>query len=194
MKKCPSCGAEFDDTGKFCPYCGTEYGAEEQPAGSGEEPGRQPEQPKKEKKIINTAQGMMLWHKIVLFLVGIKAARCLVRGASVLSRYVDKAVPDSMTAVRNFFVGIGIVNVAVGVFALIVLSRLGKHMRSGPGSVKILYGMSIAGALILSTWLTSILPNADISKLGLHDSILTDVIMLIVNSIYYGRHKDVFVN
>ena len=194
MKKCPSCGAEFDDTGKFCPYCGTEYGAEERPAGSGEEPGRQPEQPKKEKKIINTAQGMMLWHKIVLFLVGIKAARCLVRGASVLSRYVDKAVPDSMTALRDFFLGIGIVNVAVGVFALIVLSRLGRHMRSGPGSVKILYGMSIAGALILSTWLTSILPNADISKLGLHDSILTDVILLIVNSIYYGRHKDVFVN
>ena len=24
MKKCPSCGAEFDDTGTFCPYCGKE--------------------------------------------------------------------------------------------------------------------------------------------------------------------------
>ena len=67
-------------------------------------------------------------------------------------------------------------------------------MRSGPGSVKILYGMSIASALIFSTWLTSILPNADTTSMGLYDTLLFDIVMIIVNSVYYGRRKDVFIN
>ena len=194
MKKCTACGATFDDTSKFCPYCGTEYGTEEHPAGNSEEFGKQPEQPKKEKKIINTAQGMMLWHKIVLFLVGMKAARCLLRGASVLRSYVDSDVPVYMVPVRNLFLGIGIESIAIGVFALICLYRLGKYMRSAPGSVKILYGMSIAGSFILTMWFVSISADADLSKVGLTDSFLFDVVMLIVNSIYYSKHKDVFVN
>lgn len=194
MKKCTACGATFDDTSKFCPYCRTEYGAEERLAGNNEESGGQPEQPKKQKKIINNAQGMMLWHKIVLFLVGIRAVRCLIRGLSILRGYVDSDVPESMVPVRNLFLGIGIENIAIGVFAVICLYRLGKYMRSGPGSVKILYGMSIAGALIFSTWLTSILPNADTTSMGLYDTLLFDIVMIIVNSVYYGRRKDVFIN
>ena len=67
-------------------------------------------------------------------------------------------------------------------------------MRSGPGSVKILYGMSIASTLIFSTWLTSILPNADTTSMGLYDTLLFDIVMIIVNSVYYGRRKDVFIN
>ena len=194
MKKCTACGATFDDTSKFCPYCGTEYGLEERPVGNSEESGKQPEQQKKEKKIINTAQGMMLWHKIVLFLVGIRAVRCLIRGLSILKSYVDSDVPESMVPVRNLFLGIGIENIAIGVFAVICLYRLGKYMRSGPGSVKILYGMSIAGTLILTMWLVSISPDADLSKAGLADSFLFDVLMLVINSIYYSKHQDLFVN
>ena len=194
MKKCTACGATFDDTSKFCPYCGTEYGAEERPAGKNEEYGGQPEQPKKEKKIINNAQGMMLWHKIVLFLMGIRAVRCLIRGFSILRGYVDSDVSEGMIPVRNLFLGIGIENIAIGVFAVICLYRLGKYMRSGPGSVKILYGMSIAGSLILTMWLVSISPDADLSKAGLADSFLFDVLMLVINSIYYSKHQDVFVN
>ena len=194
MKKCTACGATFDDTSKFCPYCGTEYGAEERPAGNSEESDVQPEQPKKGKKIINNAQGMMLWHKIVLFLVGIRAVRCLIRGLSILRGYVDSDVSEGMIPVRNLFLGIGIENIAIGVFAVICLYRLGKYMRSGPGSVKILYGMSIAGSLILTMWLVSISPDADLSKAGLADSFLFDVLMLVINSIYYSKHQDVFVN
>ena len=194
MKKCTACGATFDDTSKFCPYCGTEYGAEERPAGNREGTGTQLEQPKKEKKIINNTQGMMLWHKSVLFLVGIRAARCLLRGVSILRGYVDTDVPGSMVPVRNLFLGIGIENIAIGVFAVICLYRLGKYMRSGPGSVKILYGMSIAGSFILTMWLVSIASDADLSKTGLTDSFLFDVLMLVVNSIYYSKHKDLFVN
>lgn len=194
MKKCTACGATFDDTSKFCPYCGTEYGAEERPDGNSEGTGTQPQQPKKGKKIINNAQGMMLWHKIVLFLVGIRAVRCLIRGLSILRSYVDSDVPESMIPVRNLFLGIGIENIAIGVFAVICLYRLGKYMRSGPGSVKILYGMSIAGALILTMWTVSISPDADLSKAGLADSFLFDVLMLVINSIYYSKHQDVFVN
>ena len=33
MKKCTACGTTFDDTSKFCPYCGTESVAEEHHAG-----------------------------------------------------------------------------------------------------------------------------------------------------------------
>ena len=99
-----------------------------------------------------------------------------------------------MVPVRNLFLGIGVVRIAIGVFALICLYRLGKYMRSGPGSVKILYGMSIAGTLILTMWLVSISPNADLSMTGIADSFLPDILMLVVNSIYYSKHQDLFVN
>ena len=193
MKKCTACGATFDDTSKFCPYCGTEYGAEEHPAEPAGEPGWQPEKPKKEKKIINTAQGM-IWHKIVLFFVGMKAARRLLRGASILSYCTDKDTFSGLEQVRNLFLGMGIVNVAIGVFAMICLYRLGKRMRNGPDSVKILYGLCVAGALILSFWTSSIAPSFDLTKLDLFDGFLLDIVMLIVNSIYYSRRRDVFVN
>ena len=193
MKKCTACGATFDDTSKFCPYCGTEYGAEECPAGDSEKPGCQPKKLEKIKEHRINTYGM-IWHKIVLFFVGIKAARSLLSGAAILRNYVDLDVSGFLVTVRNLFLGIGVVRIAIGVFALIWLYRLGKYMRSGPGSVKILYGMSIASALIFSTWLTSILPNADTTSMGLYDTLLFDIVMIIVNSVYYGRRKDVFIN
>ena len=193
MKKCTACGATFDDTSKFCPYCGTEYGAEECPAGDSEKPGCQPKKLEKIKEHRINTYGM-IWHRIVLFFVGIKAARSLLSGAAILRNYVDLDVSGFLVAVRNLFLGIGVVRIAIGVFALICLYRLGKYMRSGPGSVKILYGMSIASALIFSTWLTSILPNADTTSMGLYDTLLFDIVMIIVNSVYYGRRKDVFIN
>ena len=136
----------------------------------------------------------MIWHKIVLFFVGIKAARSLLSGAAILRNYVDLDVSGFLVAVRNLYLGIGVVRIAIGVFALICLYRLGKYMRSGPGSVKILYGMSIAGTLILTMWLVSISPNADLSMTGIADSFLPDILMLVVNSIYYSKHQDLFVN
>ena len=68
MKKCTACGATFDDTSKFCPYCGTEYGAEERPAGDSEKPGCQPKKPGKIKEHRINTYGM-IWHRIVLFFV-----------------------------------------------------------------------------------------------------------------------------
>ena len=64
----------------------------------------------------------------------------------------------------------------------------------GPGSVKVLYGMSIAGTLIITMWLVSISPDADLSMMGIADSFLPDILMLVINSIYYGKHQDLFVN
>ena len=191
---CHSCGESLPVAGlKFCPYCGTEYGPEERPAGDSEKPGCQPKKPGKIKEHRINTYGM-IWHRIVLFFVGIKAARSLLSGAAILRNYVDLDVSGFLVAVRNLFLGIGVVRIAIGVFALICLYRLGKYMRSGPGSVKILYGMSIASALIFSTWLTSILPNADTTSMGLYDTLLFDIVMIIVNSVYYGRRKDVFIN
>lgn len=193
MKNCTACGASFDDTSKFCPFCGTEYKTEDQPAGNSEEPGWEPKKQKKVKEYQINTQGM-IWHRMVLFFVGMKAARRLLSGVGILKNYVDLNVYGSLVAVKNLFLGIGIAHVAIGVFALMVLYRLGKRMRSGPGSVKALYGLSIAAALILSIWAKTVLPHIDSSSLELFDTLLFDIGMLIANSIYYGRRKDVFVN
>ena len=83
MKKCSGCGSEFDDTSRYCPYCGTEYGEEENRTGAAEEYEWQPE---KKERTINTGQGM-IWHRVLLLFLIVNAIWSIISGLGYMNRY-----------------------------------------------------------------------------------------------------------
>lgn len=197
MKKCAGCGAEFDDTSKYCPNCGTEYGeaaAAYQPS-IAEEYGWHPERPKKAEKVINSDQGM-IWHRVLLFFLIVNAIWSIITGIGYMNRYRD---PEWITffktvkGLQTYTVFCGVAQIAIGVFAITVYNRLRRYKKEGPSSLKVMYIICIIVPMVLQVWQGRILPQSKIDRLTLLD-IMKNIIMLGINSTYYARRKNLFVN
>lgn len=195
MKKCAGCGAEFDDTSRYCPFCGTEYGAEESTEAAAENTGFYPERGRKVSQ--NTVNNYgMTWHKILMFLLILHGLRSILSGLGDLlfSREEWKVYYTLIPGLRAYVVMAGVSSIAIGVFAMIVFSRLRKLKRNGPASLKMLYLISIGVTVLMDFWSASIIPGAEMLKGNVVISVLENVIMLAINNVYYGRREELFVN
>ena len=197
MKKCAGCGAEFDDTSKYCPNCGAEYG-EAAPAyqpSITEEYGWYPERPKKAEKVINSDQGM-IWHRVLLFFLIVNAIWSIITGIGYMNRYRDPewiAFFKTVKGLQTYTVFCGVAQIAIGVFAITVYNRLWRYKKEGPSSLKMMYIICIIVPMVLQVWQGRILPQSKIDRLTLLD-IMKNIIMLGINSTYYARRKNLFVN
>ena len=196
MKKCTSCGGAFDDTSRYCPYCGVEYGKTGQETDAAEAYGWQPEKPKEEEKVINTNQGM-IWHRILLIILIVNGIWSIITGVSYMSRYRNAewiAVFRSYSGLQFYIMVCGVVQIAIGVYALIVYNRLRTYKRNGPGSLKMMYIICIAVPLLLQAWQGAILPHARLIERRILFDLLKNIMMLGINNVYYANRKDLFVN
>ena len=197
MKKCAGCGAEFDDTSKYCPNCGREYETETAAyqAGVAEEYGWQPERPKKAEKVINSDQGM-IWHRVLLFFLIVNAIWSVITGIGYMNRYRDPewiAFFKTVKGLQTYTVFCGVAQIAIGVFAITVYNRLRRYKKEGPSSLKVMYIICIIVPMVLQVWQGRILPQSKIDRLTLLD-IMKNIMMLGINSTYYARRKNLFVN
>ena len=87
----------------------------------------------------------------------------------------------------------GVIVIALGVFQFIVRNRLNQFRENGPRSLKIMYILSIAANLIYLAWASSATSISlfNSSNLG---SIGGSVLLLIINSVYYSKRRELFVN
>ena len=196
MKKCAGCGAEFDDTSKYCPYCGAEYGNAAYQPGAAEEYGWQPEKPKKEEQVINTNQGM-IWHRVMLFLLIVNAIWSIITGIGYMNRYRNAEwieVFRYYSGLQFYIMVCGVAQIAIGVYALVVYNRLRKYKRNGPSSLKMMYIICIAVPLILQAWQGSILPESKMIERNTFFDLVKNILMLTINNVYYSKRKDLFVN
>ena len=197
MKKCAGCGAEFDDTSKYCPNCGRAYETEAaayQP-GVAEEYGWHPERPKKAEKVINSDQGM-IWHRVLLFFLIVNAIWSIITGIGYMNRYRDPewiAFFKTVKGLQTYTVFCGVAQIAIGVFAITVYNRLRRYKKEGPSSLKVMYIICIIVPMVLQVWQGRILPQSKIDRLTLLD-IMKNIMMLGINSTYYARRKNLFVN
>lgn len=191
MKKCTGCNAEIDDTSKYCPCCGMEC-VETENTSARNESGWQPENFKADMQ--SGKKRRMIWHKIVLFFLLMQGLINILLGIHILNSYADLLAPDRLAIVKAIFVAIGVVYVAFGVFCLIVFSRLGKRMKNGPQSLKILYRVCITCSIVLLVLLS--LTSTGIRRFGARIilGLLFNVVMLIVSKRYYGKREDMFAN
>lgn len=190
MKNCTACGATFDDTSKFCPYCGTESVAAESSAG--EESGWQPENFKTD--IESTKKRGMIWHKVVLFFLVIQGLFNFFMGMNIINAYADQTAADRLVILKFILIAIGIIYIAIGVFALIVFSRLGKRMRTGPKSLNMLYKICISGNLFLLVLFS--MTSSGMRSFGYRVilSLLINLLMLFINKRYYAKRENLFIN
>ena len=113
-------------------------------------------------------------------------------------QYTQNGVNASM--IYNAFPGLkacdtfyGVALIALGVFEFTVRNRLKQFRANGPGSLKIMYILSIAASVIYLVWASSatginLLNSANLASLGI------SVLLLIINSVYYSKRSSLFVN
>ena len=196
MKKCTSCGAEFDDTSKYCPNCGTEYGNAAYQPGIAEEYGWQPEKPKKAEKVINTNQGM-IWHRVLLIFLIVNAIWSIFTGIGYMARYRDAewiAYYKTVPGLQTYIVFCGVAQIVMGGYAIGVYNRLRKYRKDGPGSLKKMYIIFIVVPIVLQVWQGRVLPQSRVIDGRTFLDIMKNILMLVINSVYYERRKNLFVN
>ena len=190
MKTCTGCGASYDDTSKFCPYCGTESTTAENTAA--EESGWQPENFKTDMESTKTRG--MIWHKFVLFFLVIQGLINFLMGMNIINSYADQAAAGSLVILKYILIAIGMIFIAIGVFSLIVFSRLGKRMKTGPKSLNTLYKICISGNLFLLVLCSMMTRTMIAFGFRVIVSLLFSVLMLFINKRYYAKRENLFVN
>ena len=190
MKTCTGCGASYDDTSKFCPYCGTESVAAESTAT--EENGWQPENFKTDME--STKKHGMIWHKFVLAFLVIQGLINFLIGMNIINSYADQVATDSLVILKYILIAIGMIFIAIGVFSLIVFSRLGKRMRIGPKSLNTLYKVCISGNLFLLVLFSLTTRTMIAFGFRVIVSLIFNLLMLFINKRYYAKRENLFVN
>ena len=196
MKKCMNCGAEIEDVSNFCPFCGTRC----EDSKGAEEAEHHPAENSNDSSEIKTNPYPMKWHNFLMVVMILSAIATIINGAGILagSEYMNQGI--DMTGVYILYPGLkscdmfyGVMLIAMGVFQFTVRSRL-KHFRAnGPGSLKVLYILAIISGLIYMIWATSATKTSYFNSSNL-SSIGSSAILLMINSIYYSKRNELFVN
>ena len=212
MKNCINCGAQIDESNKFCPHCGTKcesyqeaeilvhqsadsLSEDGQPAYSDTTMENSSETPP------SSDQYPMKWHNfqmVVMILGGISSVGiglATLMGSAYLTRGINSdMVYYKFPGLKGCDIFYGIVLIALGVFEFIVRNRLCKFKANGPSSLKTLYVLSIIGILIYIGWASSATGiNLFTSKSDM-GSMIGSVLFMIINSIYYSKRSSLFIN
>ncbi len=186
MKKCVNCGAEMDDRERYCPQCGViledVYGIPET------------------NSELQQEKYPMKWHRFLMVVMILGGVFTVINGINALlgSEYMGQGFTAEQVYYR--FPGLktadmlyGLAMIALGVFQFVVRSHLNQFRSDGPGMLKAWYIASLIINLIYILMASSALKvNAfDSSTIG---TLGGSVFFLIVNSIYYSRRSELFVN
>lgn len=193
MKTCRSCGSAFGDGELFCPYCGTKV--EEVPADT--------ETVAPESVQSAPAAGEekypMKWHRFLMVIMIIGGVIAVINGISAITgtEYIRQGLDADR--VYSFYPGLkscdflyGLATIGLGIYEIIVRNRLNQFRENGPSMLKGLFILSIVVQLI---YLAS---ASSVTKINMFDSSTIgnlggSAFMLIVNSIYYSRRRELFV-
>lgn len=187
MKQCSKCGKELPDETRFCPECGADVRGDsgyEKPADSTPSPLDYP----------------MKWHNFLMVVMIIGAILTMISGATTMAGMQYERAGVSASRVYAYYDGLktcdmcyGIATIAIGVFQIITRNRLKQFRSNGPSSLRILYILGIVVSIVYVAWASSI------AKINLMDasytgSLISNVVMLIANSVYYSKRSALFVN
>ena len=188
MKNCTSCGAPVKGNSKVCPYCDTVLQDE-----SGE--GIAVSESK-------AAEYPMKWHSIVLALLIIGAVLNVLIGIVFIMRenvLTPRGLMDiteyknKYSELVNSYRFMNVTRIAMGVFQVIVWKRLKGYRSNGPVSLKVMYVLGIVLNIVNLSWMSSAM-NTNMFNVWNCCYIIGLVVMLIINSSYYAKRSELFVN
>ena len=149
---------------------------------------------------LNDPRGMKWFKFIIYFQLFANAAVNAYSALTALigTQYQGKAdfVYKSFPGLRAVDLAYGLVLLALAAFAVFTRMRLARFRRNAP---LLYYILSIANTLdavlyVLLVSLVSGVPVGDFDNLNLTVAVAVNLVMLIINLIYFGHRKDLFVN
>ena len=197
MKICDKCGAEIEGKNNFCPYCGARCESGQGIERSVYHPAEAAPEPE-----VKANDYPMKWHNFLMVVMPLGAALTIFNGIKFMSgiQYHDSSRALDASYVYSVFPGLkacdlfyGIAMAALGVFQFVAWNRLYHYREKGPASIKVLYISYIISGVIYMIWASSVTGNG-LSGASFFENIVSSVIMLIVNNIYYSKRKALFVN
>lgn len=188
MKNCTSSEAPDKENSDVCPYSNADL-QDENAEGIGASE-------------IKTTEYPMRWHKCLLVLliigvvVNVLTDIVFVAGEKVLTIRGLADVTEYYSKYPGFKSGYWlatVLSIATGVFQFIVWKRLKEYRSNGPVSLKALYVLVIVFRLINLSWMSSVM-NTNLFSAKNCWVIIGWVVMLIINSSYYAKRSELFVN
>ena len=197
MKKCSNCGTMIDDGYNYCPNCGMSCDNSSD---------RENESNNSTDDITDKKEGQypLKWHRFMMVMMIISAVFTIINGFGVISgiEYVKEGLQPpwscspcacAFPALKSCDVFYGIVIICLGIYQFVVRNSLNQFRKNGPSLLKSLYLLSIIAGIIYMSSVSSITGTNLFSSTNM-GSVGSSVLFLILNSIYYSKRSELFVN
>ena len=184
--KCPNCGRESD--GGTCPYCGQKP-----------EEGNAPEN--RESAPVNPADRYsMKWHRFLMVIMIISGIVVILNGLMTFTGFEYMQEGYDASEVYTRFPGLkgwdmfyGAALLFLGVFTFYVRNQLNQFRARGPKLLIILYFTSLVSALVYMIAVSSLLQVSPI-MFETVAPLCVSAAFLVINSVYYAKRRELFVN
>lgn len=217
--KCVRCGTEMPDGSKFCPNCGasTEQQPPRDPWDTPEQPRKpeppvvppQPQYPPYDQQYQQPVYPMypmqpqfpMNWHKFLIYfslwaggILNILSGVLLVTGLtySVFSDISPALVYAVYPGLQICDIIMGLLMVAAGAFAIVTRFLLAGFRRVGPTCLLGVYAANIVIS-VLYVVLASAISGMNMMDTQTLTSLVTSVVMIAANRVYYSKRAALFV-
>ena len=139
----------------------------------------------------------MIWHRVLLLFLIVNAIWSIISGLGYMNRYRNPewiAYYRAVPGLQVYIVFCGAAQIVIGAYALTVSNRLRKYRKDGPGTLKMMYSIFFAAILLLQVWKGRILPQSGVIDGVTFLDLLKNILMLVINNVYYAKRRDLFVN
>lgn len=207
---CHNCGTQIPDTVSYCPECGAKVASAVPAAEAGELRPAAPSAEAGELRPVMPAadaapakKGGMGWFKFIIYfqlfaaaVVSLINAFTFLSGTIYGSREVAENLYYIYPEMKLLTMALGVVSVALAVFAIVVRFSLARYKRSGPRLYLILLAVNILVTLVFVFGAAGILesPVSDFLDSTQISSLVVSLGFLIFNFFYFRERKELFVN
>lgn len=189
MAFCQYCGSQIPDDSKFCPNCGANVEVSNIQAAS-----FQMNESMDERK-----QKMpMKWYKVLIYFALFTGA--IMNISTGVRSLTGMQYGDNSTLVYAYFSSLktidiimGVACIALGIFAIIVRQKLAHFKSDGPKMLIFLYGLNVVASVLYLAMAMMIVGSDVISLTDILPSIVSSVVMILINKIYFDKRKHLFI-